>query len=171
VSKPKVLFVDDEPRILDGLRRSLRAKRGEWDMSFAPGGEPALEVLAGAPHDVIVSDMRMPGMDGAELLTRVSTLYPEVARVVLSGQAEAEAAIPAFFGRAPKNMELDSCSSFAVRPVSRATAFGNRPASQSCSVRAALSSATCSGSVGNARAVPAIRRAWVPCARDVFTIS
>ena len=93
MTKPKVLFVDDEPRILDGLRRSLRAKRTEWDMSFAPGGEPALELLAGSNHDVIVSDMRMPGMDGAELLTRVSTQYPEVARVVLSGQAEADAAI------------------------------------------------------------------------------
>jgi len=93
MTKPKVLFVDDEPRILDGLRRSLRAKRGEWEMSFAPGGVPALEVLAAAAHDVIVSDMRMPGMDGAELLTRVSTQYPGVARVVLSGQAEADAAI------------------------------------------------------------------------------
>ena len=93
MTKPKVLFVDDEPRILDGLRRSLRGKRSEWDMSFAPGGEPALELLAAAAHDVIVSDMRMPGMDGAELLTRVSNQYPEVARVVLSGHTEPEAAI------------------------------------------------------------------------------
>jgi len=93
MTKPKVLFVDDEPRILDGLRRSLRGKRTEWDMSFAPGGEPALELLATAKHDVIVSDMRMPGMDGAELLTRVSIQYPEVARVVLSGHTEPEAAI------------------------------------------------------------------------------
>jgi HD-like signal output (HDOD) protein len=93
MTKPRVLFVDDEPRILDGLRRSLRGKRAGWDMSFAPGGEAALELLAGATHDVIVSDMRMPGMDGAELLTRVSTQYPEVARVVLSGHTEPEAAI------------------------------------------------------------------------------
>jgi HD-like signal output (HDOD) protein len=93
MTKPKVLFVDDEPRILDGLRRSLRGKRTEWDMSFAPGGVPALELLAEANHDVIVSDMRMPGMDGAELLTRVSIQYPEVARVVLSGHTEPEAAI------------------------------------------------------------------------------
>lgn len=93
MTKPKVLFVDDEPRILDGLRRSLRGKRTEWDMSFAPGGQPALELLAEAGHDVIVSDMRMPGMDGAELLTRVSNQYPEVARVVLSGHTEPEAAI------------------------------------------------------------------------------
>jgi len=93
MTKPKVLFVDDEPRILDGLRRSLRGKRTEWEMSFAPGGEPALELLAEANHDVVVSDMRMPGIDGAELLTRVSIQYPEVARVVLSGHTEPEAAI------------------------------------------------------------------------------
>lgn len=93
MSRARVLFVDDEPRILDGLRRSLRGKRGDWDMSFAPGGEAALDLLAGAPYDVVVSDMRMPGMDGAELLTRVSQQYPEVARVVLSGHTEREAAM------------------------------------------------------------------------------
>ncbi|HYN95841.1 MAG TPA: HDOD domain-containing protein [Pilimelia sp.] len=89
----RVLFVDDEPRILDGIRRSLRGKRREWDMAFAPGGEDALELLAGSAFDVVVSDMRMPGIDGAELLTRVSERHPEVARVVLSGHTEPAAAI------------------------------------------------------------------------------
>jgi HD-like signal output (HDOD) protein/ActR/RegA family two-component response regulator len=93
MTKPKVLFVDDEPSILDGLRRSLRGKRAEWEMSFAPGGQPALDLLAETNYDVIVSDMRMPGIDGAELLTRVGVKYPEVARVVLSGHTEPEAAI------------------------------------------------------------------------------
>jgi len=93
MSLPRALFVDDEPRILDGLRRSLRGKRGEWEMAFVSAGADALELLAQARHDVIVSDMRMPGMDGAELLTRVSRHHPEVARVVLSGHIEPEAAI------------------------------------------------------------------------------
>jgi HD-like signal output (HDOD) protein len=93
MTKPRVLFVDDEPRILDGLRRSLRAKRHEWDMLFVTGGAEALDVLADTPHDVVVSDMRMPGMDGAELLTHVSRRHPAVARVVLSGHTEPEAAI------------------------------------------------------------------------------
>ncbi|MDR7275321.1 response regulator [Catenuloplanes atrovinosus] len=87
--------MDDEPRILDGLRRSLRVKRDEWDMSFADGGEPALEALAADPYDVVVSDMRMPGMDGAQLLAEVSRRHPEVARVVLSGHTERESAIKA----------------------------------------------------------------------------
>jgi len=93
MSKPRALFVDDEPRILDGLRRALRGKRSEWDMVFASAGTEALELLAQAPYDVVVSDMRMPGMDGAELLTNVSRRHPQVARVVLSGDIEPEAAI------------------------------------------------------------------------------
>jgi CheY-like chemotaxis protein len=93
MSKPRVLFVDDEPRVLDGLRRSLRGKRAEWDMEFVTSGQDAIEVLAEKPHDVVVSDMRMPGMDGAELLTHVSKQHPHVARVVLSGHTEPEAAI------------------------------------------------------------------------------
>jgi CheY-like chemotaxis protein/HD-like signal output (HDOD) protein len=93
MSKPRALFVDDEPRILDGLRRALRGKRAEWDMVFATAGAEALELLAQDPYDVVVSDMRMPGMDGAELLTCVSRRHPQVARVVLSGDIEPEAAI------------------------------------------------------------------------------
>jgi CheY-like chemotaxis protein/HD-like signal output (HDOD) protein len=91
--KARALFVDDEPRILDGLRRSLRGKRGEWEMAFVSDGAEALELLAQMPYDVVVSDMRMPGMDGAELLTNVSRRHPEVARVVLSGHIEPAAAI------------------------------------------------------------------------------
>jgi CheY-like chemotaxis protein len=92
-SRARVLFVDDEARVLDGLRRSLRGWRGQWEMSFVTSGPEALDILAREPHDVVVSDMRMPGMDGAELLTLVSHRYPEVARVVLSGQTGLDAAI------------------------------------------------------------------------------
>ncbi|MGA5298314.1 response regulator [Nucisporomicrobium flavum] len=93
MSRPRVLFVDDEPRILDGLRRSLRARRHDWDMEFATSGAQALEMLAAAAYDVIVSDMRMPGMDGAELLTEAGRAYPGLARVVLSGHIEPEAIV------------------------------------------------------------------------------
>jgi len=90
MTRPRALFVDDEPRVLDGLRRSLRSKRGEWDMAFATGGVEAVELLRTEQYDVVVSDMRMPGMDGAELLANVSERHPEVARVVLSGHIEAD---------------------------------------------------------------------------------
>lgn len=93
--KPAVLFVDDEPRILDGIRRSLRPRRDDWDLAFAADGPAALELLAQTPFDVVVSDMRMPGMDGAQLLARVSERHPCAARVVLSGHSEKEAGLRA----------------------------------------------------------------------------
>jgi len=87
----RVLFVDDEPHILDGLRRLLRPMRDEWDMTFVDSGQAALEAFAQDSFDVLVTDMRMPGMDGAELLTRTVEDHPEVVRIVLSGQSDQEA--------------------------------------------------------------------------------
>jgi len=86
----QILFVDDEARILDGIRRSMYCMRGEWEMRFASSGSEALEQLESNPADVVVSDMRMPGMDGAELLSEIKRLHPGIVRFVLSGQAEAE---------------------------------------------------------------------------------
>lgn len=88
--KKQILFVDDEPRILDGLKRMLRPMRREWDVSFASSGQEALDILSKNPFDVVVSDMRMPGMDGGQLLTKVMELYPHIIRIVLSGQSEQE---------------------------------------------------------------------------------
>jgi HD-like signal output (HDOD) protein/ActR/RegA family two-component response regulator len=87
------MFVDDEPRILDGIQRSMYSMRSDWQMRFAGSGGEALEALTREPADVIVSDMRMPGMDGSELLSEVKRLYPETVRFVLSGQAEGESII------------------------------------------------------------------------------
>lgn len=84
----RILFVDDESSVLDGLRNSLRSMRREWEMRFALGGSEALAVLSADPVDVVVSDMRMPGMDGEQLLRKVRERYPQVIRIVLSGQAE-----------------------------------------------------------------------------------
>lgn len=87
----RILFVDDEVRILEGLQRMLRPQRNEWEMSFAPGAEAALTMLDAAPFDVIVSDMRMSGMDGAALLEIVRQKHPSVPRFILSGYTELEA--------------------------------------------------------------------------------
>ena len=81
-----VLFVDDEPHILEGLRNTLRRQRDQWAMSFHSSGAAALEYLATQTCDVMVTDMRMPGMDGASLLQTVKERYPQMARVILSGQ-------------------------------------------------------------------------------------
>lgn len=86
----RILFVDDEPNILDGLRRMLRGMRQQWDMVFVEGGTLALDLLAREYFDIVVTDMRMPGMDGVELLTRVRRLYPHMARIILSGHSDQE---------------------------------------------------------------------------------
>ncbi len=88
MGKKKILFVDDEPNILEGLRRMLRSLRNEYDMHFAPGGSEALQIMGGERFDVIVSDMRMPGMDGAELLEIIKNKYPHTIRIMLTGQAD-----------------------------------------------------------------------------------
>jgi HD-like signal output (HDOD) protein/ActR/RegA family two-component response regulator len=91
----RILFVDDDPNILQGLRRTLRDRRHQWDMQFAGGGPEALDVLDRAPVDVVVTDMRMPGMDGADLLREVMRRHPHVIRIVLSGQSEQAAVLRA----------------------------------------------------------------------------
>ncbi len=84
----RILFVDDEPKVLDGLRRMLRSMRRTWAMEFAEGGVAALDVLSKTHVDVVVTDMRMPGMDGSELLQQVMCNYPGTVRIILSGQCD-----------------------------------------------------------------------------------
>lgn len=91
----RILFVDDEPRLLEGLQRMLRSHRAHWDMAFASSGAEALAMVAARPFDVIVTDMRMPGMDGAELLQRVRDVAPNIIRIILSGYFQKEAALRA----------------------------------------------------------------------------
>ena len=91
--KLSILFVDDEPRVLDGIRRMLRPMRNEWDVSFAAGGAEALEAMAEKPVDVVVTDMRMPGMSGSELLAQIQERYPRTVRLVLSGQVDKESVL------------------------------------------------------------------------------
>ncbi|MCX6629990.1 MAG: response regulator [Candidatus Solibacter sp.] len=90
-----ILFVDDEPLILAGLQRLLRSQREVWDMSFAGSGAEALAILKTKPIDAIVTDMRMPAMDGARLLEIVRERSPGTIRIVLSGYFESEAALRA----------------------------------------------------------------------------
>jgi HD-like signal output (HDOD) protein len=71
----------------------LHPQRYEWEMAFAPGGEAALALMEAHPFDVVASDMRMPGMDGAALLCLVREKYPQVVRIVLSGHTELSTAL------------------------------------------------------------------------------
>lgn len=93
----KVLFIDDEARVLEGLERSLlMVADDDWDLSFVEGGAAALARLRAEQFDAVVTDMRMPGIDGGEVLRQLMELAPLSARIVLSGQMEDASAISAF---------------------------------------------------------------------------
>ncbi|MGC3990798.1 MAG: response regulator [Chthoniobacteraceae bacterium] len=80
--------MDDEPAILS-FSRLVFESEGTWDVSTAGSGEEAFSVLQHQPVDVILSDMRMPGMSGAELLRNAMELYPKASRIIMSGYSDA----------------------------------------------------------------------------------
>ncbi|PRE35516.1 HD domain-containing phosphohydrolase [Burkholderia cenocepacia] len=90
---PSILLVDDEPNVLSALRRVFRPTG--YDIVTADSGEMALEILASTDIDLIVSDMRMPHMSGAEFLARARALYPDTMRILLTGYAELASVVQA----------------------------------------------------------------------------
>jgi len=84
----RIVFVDDEVYVLQAMQRAMHGMRQDWNMEFLPSGAAALDSLAKSPAEVIVSDMRMPGMDGWQLLAEVKKLHPQTVRLVLSGHAD-----------------------------------------------------------------------------------
>jgi response regulator RpfG family c-di-GMP phosphodiesterase len=89
----KILMVDDEPQVLDSLRRELR---GRVNLTTAQSGQEALEMLeAQGPFAVVISDFKMPGMNGVELLKRIRNAAPDTVRMMLTGYADVESTIQA----------------------------------------------------------------------------
>jgi HD-like signal output (HDOD) protein/ActR/RegA family two-component response regulator len=103
----RVLFVDDEPLVLRALGRMTNALRSECEASFCNSGEEALDLMAKSRFDVLVSDMRMPGMDGAAVLAQAERHFPGTARIILSGYTHYEAALRA----------LPVCHRFLSKPL------------------------------------------------------
>jgi HD-like signal output (HDOD) protein len=153
----RILFVDDEPNILDGLRRSLRNKRGEWRMEFACGGRAALEALDRSTFDVVVSDMRMPEMDGAELLARVMRAHPRTIRLILSGHAD-RAAVMRSVGVAHQFINKPCDTELLAKTIERTCSLRDLVGSES--VAAAL------GGVDRLPTVPALYAELLECLRS-----
>jgi putative nucleotidyltransferase with HDIG domain len=88
----KILFVDNDAKEVEGLRKMLRPMCHEWEMEFAASGEEALNFMAKSPFDVVVSGMHMPEMDGVKLLGIVMDRYPETVRIICSDLLDPEIA-------------------------------------------------------------------------------
>lgn len=149
----RLLLVDDEPRILEALRRMLHARRGLWEVQLATSGAEALAYLERERVDVVISDMRMPGMDGAELLARVAEAWPETIRMILSGQTDAEAATRA----------VPVAHQFLSKPC--APAELRDVVDRACALRDLLANPTLRGMVGGIEALPAAPVIWVALGR------
>jgi putative nucleotidyltransferase with HDIG domain len=91
--KAKILFIDDHKNILESLRLSLRSMQNEWDMSFAPSGAEGLDMFDRIWPDVVVTDMRMPNMDGTHVLRNIQKRKPDVGKIILSGYSDKETVI------------------------------------------------------------------------------
>jgi len=106
--KKKILIVDDEINVLDGLKRMLRPMFDEWEVKFVDSGQKALEILEEEPFDILVTDVQMPQMSGIELLEKVQKTHPETVRIILSGYTQFETAVKA----------MDLAHQFLTKPCS-----------------------------------------------------
>lgn len=140
--KEQVLFIDDDSTLLEGLRRLLRPLRHEWDVTFASRGREALALMADRCFDVVVCDMRMPELDGADVLAAVRERCPNTVRIVLSGQAEMETVFRA----------LSSAHQYIAKPCSPEQL--KVLIHKACSLRRLLKSAELSAFVSNLSSVP-----------------
>lgn len=142
----RILFVDDDPNLLEGLRRMLRPHRARWDMMFANGGEAGLRMLEVGFCDVVVTDMRMPGMDGAQFLELVRVRFPGAVRIVLSGNCEMESTLRA----------VPVAHQFLQKPCDSATLL--RAIEQACGISSTLQDQTIRRIVGAVGELPCLPR-------------
>jgi len=145
----RVLFVDDDPSLLRGLQRMLHPMRREWDVRFAGDGREALNILAESPFDVLVSDMRMPGMDGAQLLDEIIERYPDIVRIVLSGQCNEEAALRSV-GSAHQYLSKPCDANTIISTITRA-----------CALRDLLGQPSLKKVISQVRALPSLPTIYV----------
>lgn len=87
-NKTNILFVDDDPNILSGIKRMLLPLKSKSNVYFAESGKEALQILSEHNIDIVISDMKMPVMDGADLLDTINKNYPECIRILLSGYSD-----------------------------------------------------------------------------------
>lgn len=150
-----VLFVDDEPMVLNGLQRSLRAMRDDWEMAFVNSGAEALELMERRRFDIIVTDMRMPAMSGAQLLEEVKRRFPQCFRIILSGQADQDAILSV----------VDPAHQYLAKPC-ETTELKNKLI-RAFSVRGLLKNEELQSVVSRLQALPSLPRLYVEVTKEL----
>lgn len=149
----RVLFVDDDPMLLAGLRNALRRYRNEWDMTFVCGGREGRAAVEAERFDALVSDVRMPDVDGQEVLRAARQHSPDTVRIVLSGQTD-----PADAARL-----VDLAHRYVAKPVSSALLF--EVVEGACSRRDLLENAALRALVTGLKDLPPLPRSYARLSR------
>jgi putative nucleotidyltransferase with HDIG domain len=145
----RLLFVDDERLVLDGLRNMLRPKQRHWEMTFVTGGPEALEELGKREFDVVVSDMRMPRVDGATVLKHVQATQPNAVRIVLTGHTETDMAL----------RSISVAHQFLSKPCDAATLEAT--IDRACSLQSLLTDPALRSVVGGIGRLPSVPKLYM----------
>jgi putative nucleotidyltransferase with HDIG domain len=145
----RLLFVDDEKLVLEGLRNMLRPKQRHWEMTFVAGGQEAIDELGKREFDVVVSDMRMPRVDGAAVLKHVQATQPNAVRIVLTGHTETEMAL----------RSIPVAHQFLSKPCDAATLEGT--IDRACSLQSLLSDPALRSAVGGIGRLPSVPKLYM----------
>jgi HD-like signal output (HDOD) protein len=148
MSMKRILFVDDESAVLDGLRHLLRRERGRWETVFALGGPAGLAELERGAFDVVVSDLHMPQVDGIALLKAVRDKHPACARLILSGQPQRARVVQAM--SVAHQVLSKPCNVEVLREVIERT----------CSLQSLLQNEAVRGVVGRADVLPSLPKVY-----------
>ncbi|KAA3618933.1 MAG: HDOD domain-containing protein [Calditrichaeota bacterium] len=149
MEEKRVIFVDDDVVSLKSLRRMLIKMPNQWEFEFADSGESALDILKKEPFDVVVADMRMPKMDGAQLLTKIKEIYPGMVRIILSGHSS-------------KDMIIDSigpCHQFLAKPCQSDVLINT--IKRACALRELLGDESLQTSLAKLEGIPSVPQIYV----------
>jgi HD-like signal output (HDOD) protein/ActR/RegA family two-component response regulator len=149
----QVMFVDDESRVLSGIERTFALHDNDWTCRFATSGPEALAQMEALPADVVVSDMRMPFMDGAEFLGRVRDRWPGTIRIILSGYSDKEATL----------RMLDVAHQFLAKPCSNDVLLAT--VEKAMGLRRLFSNPRVLGALGRTTRLPAAPRVFTEVCR------
>lgn len=153
--KKHILFVDDNPNILTSLRRMLRPIKNEWNMEFVGSGKEALEVLSKTLFNVVISDIRMPEMDGIELLTIIKKQYPNIIRIALSGETDQEVTL----------RSIGPTHQFLAKPCSAEQII--EVVKRSCSLQDSLSDETLTSLVTGLDSLPSLPSVYLEIVEEL----